>query len=108
MLSPSASNARRSKRLLRMASAPTSRAGRTMSEKPSRSLRWKVTDQTYAEKREGGRCPVRPPSLFSLLDRYPRSGAEAGLAPPAVEGGAADAERPRGGGAVAAVRRERP
>ena len=30
-----------------MASAPTSRAGRTMSEKPKRSLRWKVTNQTY-------------------------------------------------------------
>src|SRR6186997_1457017 len=47
MLSPRASSARRSSRLLRMASTPTSRAGSTMSEKPSRSLRWKVTAQTY-------------------------------------------------------------
>ena len=47
MLSPRASSARRSSRLLRMASAPTSRAGSTMSEKPRRSLRWKVTAQTY-------------------------------------------------------------
>jgi hypothetical protein len=32
--------------LLRIAIAPTSRAGRTMSEKPTNSLRWKVTAES--------------------------------------------------------------
>src|SRR5512146_3573460 len=41
-LPPRASRARRSSALLRMASAPTSRAGRAMREKPRRSLRWNV------------------------------------------------------------------
>src|SRR5712675_423936 len=50
MLAPSAPSARRSSALLRIASAPTSSAGRTMREKPKRSLRWKVTDERYADE----------------------------------------------------------
>src|SRR6478672_12433081 len=49
MLLPSTSSARRSRTLLRMASAPTSRAGSTISRKPNRSFRWKVTPLTYRE-----------------------------------------------------------
>src|SRR6266498_2776883 len=56
MLSPSASSARRSRALLRMASAPTRRAGSTMREKPNRSLRWKVTPESYAD-------PASPPAV---------------------------------------------
>src|SRR5919112_2911108 len=62
MLCPSRSSARRSSRLLRMASAPTSRAGSTMREKPNRSFRWKVTRQRY---RENGRS-------LELVDRPER------------------------------------
>src|SRR5947207_10989920 len=56
MLSPSACSARRSSTLLRMASAPTRRGGNTIREKPNRSLRWKVTPESYAD-------PASPPAV---------------------------------------------
>src|SRR3954469_10304871 len=63
MLLPSASRARRSRTLLRIASAPTRSAGSTISEKPNRSFRWKVTPLTY---RENGRS-------LELVDRPQRA-----------------------------------
>src|SRR5215211_4025246 len=63
MLSPSVWSARRSSRLLRIASTPTRRAGSTMRENPNRSLRWKVTRESYADPASppaagrGRRCP---------------------------------------------------
>src|SRR6476620_4750254 len=52
MLWPSAVRARRSSALLRIASTPTRSAGSTMSEKPKRSFRWKVTEGRYDGRTE--------------------------------------------------------
>src|SRR6185312_3011092 len=76
MLRPSASSARRSRTLLRMASAPTRRAGSTINEKPNRSFRWKVTRQTYRENRRVTGAGFRPaPGARSpqLVDRPERA-----------------------------------
>src|SRR3954451_3745332 len=94
MLRPSASRARRSRTLLRMASAPTSRAGRTISRKPNRSFRWKVTRQTYREnwRATGPVVGQRRPRSLQLVDRPERAidaDASASVADPRLDQGIA-------------------
>src|SRR5512138_1657135 len=92
MLWPRAVSARRSSRLLRIASAPTSRAGSTMSENPNSSLRWKVTNQRYAPTAKGGRHAARPfPMTPGLADDG--HGAEQPLAAGEIEVSRPGAER---------------
>src|SRR4026208_2524812 len=97
MLPPSASSARRSRTLLRMASAPTRRAGSTMSEKPNRSFRWKVTRQTYRENRRvtgagfrpAPRRAARSPQLVDRPERAIGGDPRAPVAHPGLDQGVA-------------------